>query len=133
MLQYFRPEPSAENINNEPHSVSDEECNRITYLIDKNDNEPYIKVTLKDISKPAAKNFGEMLYNVSNGFYQESVLKILVDFSKEDENINQFVLETIAHWYSLSKAYKKNTPGVIEKPWLKVPQVSPMDFNKYAK
>lgn len=111
-----------------------EDLNYITFLIDEESGEPYIKMSLKDLSDTAAKNYGEMLYDINAGLYNESILKILVDFSKEDEKINKFVKDVIMYWYSsltLKGSYidDKNT----EKPWLKRPQISPIDFNKNAK
>lgn len=110
----------------------DIKCNYITFLVDNETKEPYIKINIQNLTESDAKLFGEMLFDIHAGLYQSSILDILVDFSKQDDFINKFVMNTILNWHSL---FSKNdtTPETEEKPWLKKPQISPIEFNKNAK
>lgn len=112
---------------------ADSEYNYIKFLIDKDTKEPYIKMSIKNLTEEDAKLYGELLFDINGGLYQSSMINILVDFSKEDEQIHKFVMNTIINWHTLSSARNETISNTETKPWLKNPQISPLDFNKHAK
>lgn len=114
-------------------SNSDSEHNYIKFLIDRNTKEPYIKMSIKNLTEEDAKLYGELLFDINAGLYQSSIINILVDFSKEDTEIHKFVISTINNWHKLSSIENEKICNADKKPWLKKPQISPLDFNKHAK
>ena len=120
---------------NHPKEPEDKDLgyNYITFLVDKETKEPYIKMNIQHLTYEDSKLYGEMLFDITAGLYQASMLDILVDFSKQDDDINSFVKNTILHWHALSSIKNELVSGVVEKPWLKRPQISPIEFNKNAK
>lgn len=124
---FKKPEPFKEQ------SDKDLGYNYITFLVDKETKEPYIKMNIQHLTEDESKAYGEMLFDINAGLYQASILDILVDFSKQDDDINTFVKNTILHWHALSSIKNELVSGVVEKPWLKRPQISPIEFNKNAK
>lgn len=112
---------------------ADSEYNYIKFLIDKETKEPYIKMSIKNLTEDDAKLYGELLFDINGGMYQSSIINILVDFSKEDEQIHKFVMNTIINWHALSSARNETICQTETKPWLKNPQISPLEFNKHAK
>lgn len=110
-----------------------DQFNYITFLVDKETKEPYIKINIQDLSNEDAKVYGEMLFDINSGLYQSSILDILVDFAKQDDKINKFIMDTIMSWHSLCSIKQEPDDTNIQKPWLKKPQISPIEFNKNAK
>lgn len=127
LISLFKTKESKEVAN------ADSEHNYIKFLIDKETKEPYIKMSIKNLSEEDAQLYGELLFDINAGLYQSSIIDILVDFSKEDEKIHKFVMKTIVDWHHLSSAKNEMVSNKDIKPWLKKPQISPLDFNKHAK
>lgn len=127
LISLFKTKESKEVVN------ADSEHNYIKFLIDKETKEPYIKMSVKNLSEEDAQLYGGLLFDINAGLYQSSIIDILVDFSKEDEKIRQFVMNAIVDWHNLSSAKNEIVSNKDIKPWLKKPQISPLDFNKYAK
>lgn len=103
--------------------------NCIIFSLDPNNNEPHIKIRIEDTSNEICSKFGELLYDINNGSYKESIIKLMLQMSGQDTEIKKFMESTIIYWsFLLNKAENRNLFDFKDKPL-----VMPTDFNKNAK
>lgn len=103
--------------------------NSLSFVLDKND--PYIKIIISDTSDSDILSFANMLYELHNGAYVHSIIKILMDMGKNDKNISVFTKGVVLEW---SKLYKGNLLGNnLMNPTDDEPLVKPTHFYKVSK
>lgn len=110
--------------------------NAITFFIDlEHDSEPNVKISITDTTDEACKKFSELLFDLNSGEYHKSILDLLLNIGKQDEQIQKFVETGILYWSYLLHA--KNTEYKYHKTnssWKEYkPLIMPTDFNKNAK
>jgi len=65
------------------------------------DGLPYVKVYIVDTDIESSKKFGDMLFNINTGQYMDYTLSVLVDISRRDAQINEYIRNVISYWQSL--------------------------------
>jgi hypothetical protein len=94
------------NLWNKKTSKNQSDNNSLSFVLDKND--PYIKIIISDTSDSDILSFANMLYELHNGAYINSIIKILMDMGKNDKNILVFTKGVVLEW---TKLYKGNLLG----------------------
>jgi hypothetical protein len=98
--------------------------NSITFGLNTDTNEPFFKINILDTELKQAEYFGRLLSDITIGLYKHDIMKTMVDMSKQDVHINQFMQKTLLVWASyLDLGTNKKTR----------PIVPPSQFTKYSK
>lgn len=109
--------------------------NSITFFIDlEKDSEPNVKISITDTTEQGCKKFSELLFDLNSGEYHKSILDLLINMGKQDDQIQKFVETSVLYWSYLLHA--KNTEYKYNKTnfWKEnKPLIMPTDFNKNAK
>jgi hypothetical protein len=87
-----------------------------------------VKIHLNITSNEAAKQFGEMLFLLNEGYYVQSILDIFTDISKTDDKYAKFIHGIISSWSERVLEMEHH-----EKNSLDTPIISPTYFDKSAK
>lgn len=112
---------------NKPIKNSEPEPNKIEFLVDSNNN-PYIKISILNTDSSDAKNFADLIFNIVGGSYVDSIIKTMLDLSKEDDTIKTFVTQTLIQYSLLNSQYLSN---VLNSTTTNSPIVKPSEFIKY--
>ena len=98
--------------------------NSITFGLNTDTNEPFLKINILDTELKQAEYFGRLLNDITIGLYKHDIMKTMVDMSKQDLHINQFMQKTLLVWASyLDIGSNKKTQ----------PIVPPSQFTKHSK
>lgn len=112
-----------ENENDNPTS----EGNCIIFSLDqKSNDEPFIKIKIQNISTNDSIKFAQLLYDITGGLYNDSIINLMLKMTEQDLHIRQFINSTILNWGLLSKDYNRSNTD-------NQPVIMPTDFNKNAK
>ena len=107
--------------------VKDEDAllrNSITFGLNTDTNEPFLKINILETELKQAEYFGKLLNDITTGLYKHDIMKTMIDMSKQDLYINQFMQKTLLVWAShLDLGSNKKTRPIIP----------PSQFTKYSK
>lgn len=95
------------------------------------DNEPNVKIRIEDTSTDACRKFAEMLYELNTGSYHETIIRLMVQMSDQDDEIKKFMETAILYWGFLLNNKKLNMNN--NEEYIDKPLIMPTDFNKNAK
>jgi len=71
--------------------------NIILFQIDEN-QKVHLKVNIDNFSEEAAKKFGFLLFLLNEGYYVQTFMDLISDFSKESLTKAQFCQQVIGSW-----------------------------------
>lgn len=87
-----------------------------------------VKIYFNITSTEAAKQFGEMLFLLNEGYYVQSILDIFKEISSADENYAKFIQKVISNWSEKVLELENHEDDLLNNPI-----VSPTYFYKSAK
>jgi hypothetical protein len=105
--------------------------NSITFTLEKNKENPTIKINLFNLSEDDCKNYAAMIFNMNFGLYENTIFNILNDISKQDEEVEAFTKNATMYYVFKVKDLEKKI--LKENPLSYKPIISPTEFQKYAK
>lgn len=125
------------NKTNEKDSVK-AEGNCIIFSLDSScNNDPFIKIKIENTSTEDSIKFAELLRDVTDGLYNDSITNLMLKMTDQDLQIKKFAHSTILHWIFLLKNQSYNDKDLLtnteNQPIENQPVVMPTDFNKNAK
>lgn len=98
--------------------------NSITFGFNADTDEPYVKINIMNTSLEQAEYFGKLLKDITLGSYKHDIVKIMLDMSKKDLSINQFMQKSLAVWVAYLNLEPKQTND---------PIILPSQFSKNSK
>ncbi len=104
-----------------PDASIPKDSSYLLFLLDEN-SEPFIKVVIADTSKKTAVAFSDLIHNICNGNYTDSILKVLLEMRHQDKDIYDCVKNIVLELLKL-----KNDHSVKFDPE-NTPQVKPTQF-----
>lgn len=101
------------------------EGNHIIFSLN-NHNEPFVNIKIQNTDNISAEAYGNLIYSITNGLYNKSILDTLVSVGSADDTIYRFVEQSLAHWIKINK--QSNNYAPTDEPVIK-----PTSFNKISK
>jgi hypothetical protein len=115
-------------IDDKSTSSEDEEIsNSISFIFTKTD--PFIKILITQVSDTDSINFANILHDINNGSYVNSIISLLVDMGKKDKDMAIFTKKVLIKWGNL----KKNNLLTSFTDDINEPIVKPTHFYKLSK
>lgn len=124
MISYIKNLLSSFGINKSRNIENFSGNNRLEFII--GDTEPNIKVSIIDTDDQSARMFADLIHSLVSGYYTNSIHNLLIDLSKQDKDIKEFVTKTLFYYNLL----------LINKPQPRSdndPVIKPTEFLKYGK
>lgn len=123
---------SVNNKNDQSTNVNSE-GNCIIFSLDpKSNDEPFIKIKIENTSNEDSVKFAQLLCDITDGLYNESIINLMLKMTDQDLEIRKFVHSTIMNWSFIVKSYNKLDKDLSSKNDNQ-PVIMPTDFNKNAK
>lgn len=123
----------AESNKNNDSDLTAPEGNCIIFSLDpKSNDEPFIKIKIENTSNEDSIKFAQLLCDVTDGLYNESIINLMLKMTDQDLQIKKFVHSTILNWTLLVKTYNKSNKDLSSNNDNQ-PLIMPTDFNKNAK
>lgn len=111
-------------ISSKPKDISNSDnLNTISIILEK-DKDPYVYIGIQDTSTEAAQILAKTLFDLNKGEYADSMIKILMSISEENNESKMFIAHTISQWSQYTKIPNNRNNE---------PLVKPTDFFKKAK
>lgn len=120
MMNFFKKMFSS---NVTPSGAEEMICNKMEFLFDSS-GEPNIKISIINTDKSDAKALADLIHSLVTGQYNNDIMDILLNLSKKDDTIKNFITRVLVH-YSLL-----NTNG-ISKTIASSPVIKPSEFQKH--
>lgn len=127
----------SDNKTNEKNNTNSEGNCIIFSLNPLSNNEPFIKIKIESTSTEDSIKFAELLRDVTDGLYNDSITNLMLKMTDQDLDIKKFVHSTILHWIFLLKNQSCDNTELLTKIQNQSrenqPIIMPTDFNKNAK
>lgn len=123
------------NLDNKANKKNDtkSEGNCIIFSLDSlSNNDPFIKIKIENTSTEDSIKFAELLRDVTDGLYNDSITNLMLKMTDQDLHIKKFIHSTVLHWIFLLKNQNCNDTDLLNKIQDQ-PMIMPTDFNKNAK
>lgn len=91
-------------------------------------NRPFIHIRIEHLTEESAQSYADLLFSLTTGLYNQSLINTLSDIASKDTNIYMFVEKIMEAWRLLNNEEQK-----AKEVWDNEPQVKPTSFNKTAK
>lgn len=101
--------------------------NELSFIFDDN-KIPHIKIVIHNYDPIDAKEFGNILFMLNNGYLMSSILETLISLAKDNLEINNFIQQVVSHWTALDTAYKNQYSNTTAYKNDDQPKVKPTEF-----
>lgn len=78
---------------------------QLSIVLDKNSEHPLLQIFIYDLSDHNANQMASLLIELNSGLYFQNMMDTLVNMSKDDKDIENFVRNVFAYMKIINKSY----------------------------